>query len=133
MPDHQTIAALAAAAALAGGALQPLALPVDQETSIGGVPVACTGLGQTKLDPRWARYPVRVEFSDAHDNIWPTPVSGSGTARDTNWSARAAQVLGFCCGRRLADIASRAALPTSALRREPRRSDYQRRGRCVWC
>lgn len=39
-------------------------LPVDRPTTVQGVQVACTGIGQTRDDPRWLAYPVRVEFSD---------------------------------------------------------------------
>jgi hypothetical protein len=46
-------------------AAQPAALALDAETTIAGVDVACTGIGQTRLDPRWAAYPVRIEFSNA--------------------------------------------------------------------
>src|SRR5471030_755219 len=46
----------------------PHALPLDTATTVNGVEVACTGIGQTKLDPRWLAFPVRVEFSDALDN-----------------------------------------------------------------
>lgn len=38
--------------------------PLDQEVTIGGVGVGCTGIGQTKDDPKWAAYPVRIEFSN---------------------------------------------------------------------
>jgi hypothetical protein len=40
-------------------------MAVDQEVVIGGVQLACTGIGDTRQDPKWAAYPVRVEFSDA--------------------------------------------------------------------
>jgi hypothetical protein len=40
-------------------------MAVDKEVVIGGVPVACTGIGETRQDPKWAAYPIRVEFSDA--------------------------------------------------------------------
>lgn len=58
---------LAAVATLALGSAASAAtpLPVDAETTAGGVPVACTGIGQTRLDPKWAAYGVRVEFSNA--------------------------------------------------------------------
>jgi hypothetical protein len=56
--------ALAAAAAVAI-ALTPTVVPVDGETVVEGVPVACTGIGQTKADPKWGAYPVRIEFSNA--------------------------------------------------------------------
>jgi len=41
------------------------ALPVDQAAEVAGIPVACTGMGETRQDPKWAAYPVRVEFSNA--------------------------------------------------------------------
>jgi len=46
-------------------AAQPVRVPLDQETTVGDIPVACTGIGQTKNDPKWLAYPVRVEFADA--------------------------------------------------------------------
>ena len=39
-------------------------VPLDTSTTIGGVEVACTGIGQTKDDPKWLAFPVRVEFAD---------------------------------------------------------------------
>lgn len=57
-----------AAAAQAGA--QPTALKLDQETQVNGVPVACTGIGQTKDDPHWLSYPVRVEFSNARNEYF---------------------------------------------------------------
>jgi hypothetical protein len=57
----------ALAATLALGAMpataQPVRIPLDRETTIAGVGVACTGIGQTKDDPKWQAYSVRVEFS----------------------------------------------------------------------
>jgi hypothetical protein len=60
-------AAIAAACLVAAGPAfaQPVTVPLDNETIVGGVPVACTGVGQTKLDPKWRAYTVRVEFADA--------------------------------------------------------------------
>jgi hypothetical protein len=43
----------------------PVRVPLDGETTLGGVDVACTGIGQTKDQPKWLAYPVRVEFADA--------------------------------------------------------------------
>jgi hypothetical protein len=42
-------------------------LPIDSPTKVEGVSVACTGVGQTKHDPQWRDYSVRVEFSDAQN------------------------------------------------------------------
>ena len=53
-----------ALAAAAAAALTVADLPVDQETVVDGVPAACTGFAQTKADPRWAAYPVRIEFAN---------------------------------------------------------------------
>ncbi len=59
--------ALAPAASLAQGEPQSLVtiIPLDGEATVGGVKAACTGIGQTRDDPKWAAYPVRVEFSNA--------------------------------------------------------------------
>ena len=43
----------------------PTRVPLDTETVIGGVAVACTGIGQEKHDPRWLAYPIQVEFARA--------------------------------------------------------------------
>jgi hypothetical protein len=61
-------AVIAAAAVLAPAMLasaEPVAVPIDGEASINGIGVGCTGVGESKLDPKWIAYPVRVEFSDA--------------------------------------------------------------------
>jgi hypothetical protein len=44
-----------------------VALPIDSPTVMNGVEVACTGIGQTRLEPRWQDYGVRVEFSNARN------------------------------------------------------------------
>ncbi|HEY2177698.1 MAG TPA: hypothetical protein VGH15_03885 [Caulobacteraceae bacterium] len=53
--------ALAAAPVLAQ--VGPVRIPLDGERTLGGVTVGCTGIGQTKKDPRWATYPIQVEFA----------------------------------------------------------------------
>ena len=53
--------ALIAAPAVAQEA--PVRLPLDAQRNIGGVAIACTGIGQEKSDPRWQAYPIRVEFA----------------------------------------------------------------------
>jgi hypothetical protein len=59
------VAALVLAAAVAAPALaQPRHTPMDRDLVIDGVGVACTGIGQTKADPHWLSYPVRIEFSN---------------------------------------------------------------------
>jgi hypothetical protein len=59
------LAVFAAAAVVAHAADEPQALTVDAETQVGGVPVACTGIGQMRNDPRWQAYGVRIEVSNA--------------------------------------------------------------------
>jgi hypothetical protein len=67
MRYRQTLVVSFAAMFIAGAALaQPTEVKLDQETTLGGVDVACTGIGQTKNDPKWLAYPVRLEFADAH-------------------------------------------------------------------
>jgi hypothetical protein len=39
-------------------------LPLDEPTIVGGVDLACTGIGdEAQTDPRWRAYPIRVEFA----------------------------------------------------------------------
>ncbi|MGZ3272525.1 MAG: hypothetical protein ACXU82_04325 [Caulobacteraceae bacterium] len=42
-------------------------MAVDQEVAVSGVQLACTGIGDTRNDPKWAAYPIRVEFSNANN------------------------------------------------------------------
>lgn len=65
-------------------------LPVDAETTAGGVAVACTGIGQTRLDPKWATYGVRVEFSNALNEYLG---GGSVTVKDK----KGGEVLSVSC------------------------------------
>jgi hypothetical protein len=46
--------------------LKPIAM--DEELVFRGIQLACTGIGDTRSDPKWAAYPVRVEFSDAKND-----------------------------------------------------------------
>ena len=42
-------------------------LPIDEPTTINGIEVACTGVGDdANTDPRWPQYPVRIEFANAN-------------------------------------------------------------------
>lgn len=41
----------------------PVAIPYNQATDIGGVTVVCTGTGQSRQNPEWDSFPVRVEFA----------------------------------------------------------------------
>ena len=58
------LAALTLVAAPASAQPGPIRLHLDEETSIGGIDVACTGVGQTKDLPKWTAYPVKLEFAD---------------------------------------------------------------------
>jgi hypothetical protein len=69
----RSIASLAICAVLgwalaAPAGAEPQRVRLDTEATIGGVDVACTGIGQTKDQPRWKAYPVRVEFADSKRN-----------------------------------------------------------------
>lgn len=55
------VGAFAAGTALAAG-YEPL--PDDEPITVGGVDVACTGVGdEAKENPRWRDYSVRLEFA----------------------------------------------------------------------
>ena len=58
---------LAFAAAAATVPLAAPAMAVDRAVVIGGIEAACTGIGQTRTDPRWQVYDVRLEFSNARN------------------------------------------------------------------
>ena len=59
----------------------PVQLQLDAETTIDGVGVACTGVGDAKDDPRWQAYPVRVEFANPqHEYLVGETVTLSGKA-----------------------------------------------------
>jgi hypothetical protein len=58
-------AVLAFAAAPLLASADPVRVPLDQETTVGGIGVGCTGIGQTKNDPKWKAYSVKLEFADA--------------------------------------------------------------------
>ncbi len=50
-------------AAAAARADTAVSLPLDTNTTVNGVDVACTGIGQTKDNPVWRDYPLRLEVS----------------------------------------------------------------------
>lgn len=54
---------LAAIVCCAAGPALATEVPIDSETVIAGV--ACTGIGESKLEARWQAYPLRVEFANA--------------------------------------------------------------------
>jgi hypothetical protein len=55
-----------ALAFLAAASLPVLADPVAMDTpiTVNGIDTVCTGIADSKDDPRWKTYPVRVEFSN---------------------------------------------------------------------
>ena len=65
---HALIGAIVGTAMISGTPASsgepPAELQLDAVTTIAGVEVACTGIGQTKNDPRWLGYPVRLEFAN---------------------------------------------------------------------
>jgi hypothetical protein len=91
-PFSTTIALAAAVAfALAGrAAADPVAVPIDSEATVGGIGVGCTGVGESKLDPKWLAYPVRVEFSDANNDYLANEVL-------TVWNAKGDELLNVSC------------------------------------
>ena len=67
MKQIAAILAFASLSAVAGQAVaQAERLPLDGERAIGGMTIACTGIGQERSDPRWNAYPVRIESSDTN-------------------------------------------------------------------
>lgn len=60
-------------------ASETAALAVDVETTVNGVQLVCTGIGQTRDEPRWRGYPVRIEFSNRRNEYL---VGGAITVRD---------------------------------------------------
>jgi hypothetical protein len=65
MASHAIAAALAVLLTSAAAPPEATVLPVDGETVIAGIAAGCTGIGETKNDPKWATYPVRIEFANA--------------------------------------------------------------------
>jgi hypothetical protein len=66
-------------------------VPLDGEMVLGGVGVACTGIGGTKDDPKWLAYPVRLEFSNAQREYL---IGATVTIAD----AKGADILTATCG-----------------------------------
>jgi hypothetical protein len=62
-PSIAVIAAGSMLATAVSVAAQPVHVPLDHETTIAGIGVGCTGIGQTKDDPRWQAYPVLIEYA----------------------------------------------------------------------
>ena len=58
---------LAAAAAIAFMQATPAVadpMPMDNPVTLNGIETVCTGIADSKDDPRWKTYPVRIEFSN---------------------------------------------------------------------
>lgn len=55
-------AALSTSAAAAPDA--PTVVRLDHETTVADIKVGCSGIGQSKADPRWLAYPNRLEFAN---------------------------------------------------------------------
>jgi hypothetical protein len=78
-----TAIAGAATLATAAHAVTPLRVRLDTQTNIHGFDVACTGIGESKAEPRWRDYPVRVEFADsvrdylAGETVTLAPLAGA--------------------------------------------------------
>jgi hypothetical protein len=54
------------------GGMEEINLPVDGTTTVNGVEAGCTGIGiETRKNPRWKDFPVRVEFSGAYSQYFP--------------------------------------------------------------
>ena len=47
-----------------GGSALADPMTMDTPVAINGVDAACTGIADSKDDPRWPTYPVRIEFSN---------------------------------------------------------------------
>jgi hypothetical protein len=56
-------------------------MALDRDIVINGVQLACTGIGDTRQDPKWAAYPIRVEFSDAKNECMTDALAALVTSR----------------------------------------------------
>ena len=59
---QRTAALILAAAMVTPAVAEPMAM--DSPTAMSGVETVCTGIGSAKDDPRWASYPIRIEFAN---------------------------------------------------------------------
>lgn len=65
--------------------VSPPITPVDVETRLNGVEVACTGIGlEARSDPRWKSYGVRVELANSRSEYL---TGGTVTVRDASGRA----------------------------------------------
>ena len=59
------VAGIALGCGVAAGAALADPMPMDTPVSMDGISTVCTGIGAgARNDPRWAAYPIRVEFSN---------------------------------------------------------------------
>ena len=68
---RSALGGLAAATIVGIGAAQaqPVSVPLNGQSDVGGVTVGCTGIGQSRHDPRWKAFPVRVDFAKPNGNL----------------------------------------------------------------
>lgn len=62
MRTSVSLAILVMAAATGSATADPMAM--DTPVQMNGLETVCTGVGETKDDPKWLSYPVRIEFSN---------------------------------------------------------------------
>jgi len=63
----------------------PPITPLDVETRLNGVELACTGIGlEARSDPRWTTYGVRIELSNSRNEYL---TGGTVTLRDASGRA----------------------------------------------
>ena len=55
---------LASGLALAATQVAAAVLPMDAPVTMGAVTAVCTGVGSAKDDPKFASYPIKLEFSN---------------------------------------------------------------------
>ncbi len=56
------IAILAAVSGAGPAFAEPMTM--DKPVQVNGMETVCTGVGETKDDPQWLSYPIRIEFSN---------------------------------------------------------------------
>lgn len=56
------ITTLLAAASVTPAMADPMTM--DKPVEMNGMETVCTGVGETKDDPQWLSYPIRIEFSN---------------------------------------------------------------------
>ena len=90
-PLVSVLAVLATAAGALPAYADPTEVKLNEETTIGGIGVACTGVGQSRNQPQWLTYPLKLVFADPN-GLLLADVTVSLT------DAKGAQVLQMHCG-----------------------------------